>query len=223
MTKLYRRIAWNFIYTLEWIGEHWNWTPLRGDKSRGILISWLIMIIPTDNRVGFHPRKIPKNKAECFCLKFAKGESIISHFSLISWWYLVSHNHGVETHTQKETNIGDIPFPTSMILGGRINVVGFWKYVRKNHKATRKAHPLLFLHRHGTRKSVMPRWYCSSTMRFTSSSTFCFKACNENNKNAKKIQPQKIAKHFRCLKWRNPDLFSICMDTAYARENSPPK
>jgi hypothetical protein len=22
----------------------------------------------------------------------------------------------------------------------------------------------------------MPRWYCSSTMRFTSSSTFCFKA-----------------------------------------------
>ena len=28
-----------------------------------------------------------------------------------------------------------------------------------------------------TRKSFMPRWYCSSTMRFTSSSTFCFKAC----------------------------------------------
>ena len=27
-----------------------------------------------------------------------------------------------------------------------------------------------------TRRSFMPRWYCSSTMRFTSSSTFCFKA-----------------------------------------------
>ena len=33
-----RCIAWNFIYTLKWIGEHWNWTPLRGDKYIGILI-----------------------------------------------------------------------------------------------------------------------------------------------------------------------------------------
>mmetsp|Transcript_27369 Transcript_27369/g.44069 ORF Transcript_27369/g.44069 Transcript_27369/m.44069 type:complete len:213 (-) Transcript_27369:2148-2786(-) len=27
-----------------------------------------------------------------------------------------------------------------------------------------------------SRRSFMPRWYCSSTIRFTSSSTFCFKA-----------------------------------------------